>query len=57
MFFRYNRQSDWIGPFRESIDLTEYESEGTNQFQYRIVLESDYPTVSPVLHSVTVAWE
>lgn len=57
MFFRYNRQSDWIGPFRESIDLTEYESEGTNQFQYKVVLESDYPTVSPVLHSVTVEWE
>ncbi|MCK5785376.1 MAG: VCBS repeat-containing protein [Candidatus Sabulitectum sp.] len=57
MFFRYNRQSDWIGPFRESIDLTEYESEGINQFQYRVVLESDYPTVSPVLHSITVEWE
>ena len=57
MFFKYDQNSNWIGPFAESIDLTEYESGSVNQFQYRVVLKSDSPDISPVLRSVTVEWE
>lgn len=57
MFFRYDSNADWFGPFYEAVDLIDYDSGEYTKFQYKVVLESDHPDQTPVLYSVTVGWD
>lgn len=68
--FYHDRFPDWIGPISESCSLTEYnevasyyfqdwveDNPDSYYFQYKVVMESTVPGVTPSLHSVTVEWK
>ncbi len=48
---------DWYGPMIEPGSLLDYRESSSGTFQYKVVLESDNPDLTPVLNSVTVTWE
>ncbi|NOQ21823.1 MAG: hypothetical protein GQ565_04120 [Candidatus Aegiribacteria sp.] len=48
---------DWFGPINEPGSLLDYRESSSRTFQYKVVLESDHPDVTPVLNSVTATWE
>jgi len=49
--------TDWHGPITEPGSIRDYTEPGSRYFQYKVVLESDCPDVTPMLRSVTVNWE
>lgn len=48
---------DWYGPMIEPGSLLDYRESSSGTFQYKVVLESEDPDLTPVLNSVTVTWE
>lgn len=48
---------DWFGPINEPGSLLDYRESSSGTFQYKVVLKSNDPDVTPVLNSVTVTWE
>jgi len=47
---------EWNGPVIETGSLLDYVDPGADNFQYKVVLESDIPGVSPVFESISVGW-
>ena len=59
-YVRYDDMNsmDWFGPINEPGSLLDYRESSSGTFQYKVVLESNDPDVTPVLNSVTVVtWE
>ena len=47
---------EWSEVFYQLEDLSEYLTDGTRYIQYRVVMESSSPSLTPILDELSVSW-